>query len=196
MNFSFVIFTVGSLIACNPLPKQETTPASVHEFISWEAKKQVAYFNRLSPRERMDFLAQIMGDGGQFSIGQDELKFFSDGIFVYDTISDRGFLGDNSNEGSFKWFIGHWRYEDGKIYLEDDNQANDILSDGYGWSGARAETFEENELLFKMNLIRSDSSNGGEESLFLENHLDSPAIRSYAEKKQVEVLKNINGSKN
>ncbi len=156
------------------------TAQFAEEFIGWPASKQAKYFNALPDRSRMDLVAALITAHDAFMIANVEIRFFPDGSFAYDRISDEGYASlKDEPEGKNKMFVGRWSYSDGKISLQDD-PGLDIFSDNYIWVGAKAEKITENKVAFSMKIEGDDD---WEEGLSFGEKSDSPSILSYIQMK-------------
>jgi hypothetical protein len=160
----------------------------VQEFIGWPASRQVKYFNEIPQRARMDFLVAMMNEGAEFAMpSYDEIKFLSNGEFIFDRFIDgKGYMGGTRGGKEFRYMKGKWFYKDGKIFLEGKIEGIDFPDDGEVWIDAHAETRKETspgeKATFRIATLFKGSKEPEETNLLLQDHLNSPAIRSYAGK--------------
>lgn len=185
-KLSLIILIVTAVFSACSVNVQPPSREIAKEFMKWNVDKQVHYFNKLGPSERMDLFAMLLVEQKDFSLGTFHcLRFYPDGEFAYDEISDEGYLCGKSENDKLRFLIGKWIYKNGEIQFFADPKEIPTLNNGYTWYGVHASNVN-NVIVFEMDLHSSEESN--KDGVFFDFNLGSPAIDAYSKLKEKQSL--------
>lgn len=181
-NTVFGLCLVIFSFACLTKTEQTPTLEFVREFMNWKTSKQIAYFNGIPEESRMKLLVEIIKEKKEFTIGDRlEIKFFPNGEFVYDNITDEGYASNKlmTNDKSTN-LIGNWKYAGGVISLSDPDSPIDYFKDDYFWLAVKSRANQDNKISFVLKMDLPGSSDSWEEILTPQNELGSPLINNFS----------------
>jgi hypothetical protein len=159
--------------------------STIDEFMTWSVNRKVEFINSLSEERQYEFLKKMFAVG-VLSSEFGEVKFLDNGEFIYDyLVEPEGMAGGNPGDASFKYFIGHWRIDRGKMVLwkpKGDTHI-ELIADVETWGSVTAHSSNDNVLFLEFKVL-SPRGQGYFDSkvLSFDTDMGSEAIRSYMEK--------------
>ena len=185
MKISLLLLCFPLLIACSSSARQGLpNDFTIRQFDSLNDSDQAKFINTLNKKAKMKFMSLLLR-GRSFDVPPtSNVRFYSDGEFIVDYE-----LEDESKRDPNKFLLGHWRYVNDRIILEQNNPDIQICGKKEIWDDVWVEKGDEKDGVLTIHVEGGIDNDGKPMSPHLTglsgNHPDrpgekiSPAIDAY-----------------